>query len=162
MSAFERASAIRRRDASTYDADLDLGWSIGGRPNGGYLMAVLARAGLDATSRAHPLAVSGHFLRPPLGGAAEIRVDVEEHRSVWIVQAIRDRQADVGVITGETADSSLNFIPYRTDRLVAIVHRKHPYRSREVSFADKSLQYCPTCQTGGQPLADRRLSRLLK
>jgi len=33
---------------------------------------------------------------------------------------------------------------------------------REVSFADKSLQYCPTCQTGGKPLADRRLSRLLK
>jgi formamidopyrimidine-DNA glycosylase len=33
---------------------------------------------------------------------------------------------------------------------------------REVSFADRSLQYCPTCQTGGQVLADRRLSRLLK
>ena len=33
---------------------------------------------------------------------------------------------------------------------------------REVSFADSSLQYCPTCQTGGQPLADRRLSRLIK
>ncbi len=33
---------------------------------------------------------------------------------------------------------------------------------REVSFATKSLQYCPTCQTGGSPLADRRLSRLLK
>jgi len=33
---------------------------------------------------------------------------------------------------------------------------------REVSFADKSFQYCPTCQTGGKPLADRRLSRLLK
>ena len=33
---------------------------------------------------------------------------------------------------------------------------------REVSFADRSLQYCPTCQTGGKPLADRRLSRLLK
>jgi formamidopyrimidine-DNA glycosylase len=33
---------------------------------------------------------------------------------------------------------------------------------REVSFADKSLQYCPTCQTDGKPLADRRLSRLLK
>ena len=32
----------------------------------------------------------------------------------------------------------------------------------EVSFADKSLQYCATCQTGGKPLADRRLSRLLK
>ena len=33
---------------------------------------------------------------------------------------------------------------------------------REVSFADKSFQYCPTCQTGGKVLADRRLSRLLK
>ena len=29
---------------------------------------------------------------------------------------------------------------------------------REVSFADSALQYCPTCQTGGKPLADRRLS----
>ncbi len=33
---------------------------------------------------------------------------------------------------------------------------------REASFADSSLQYCPACQTGGKPLADRRLSRLLK
>jgi len=33
---------------------------------------------------------------------------------------------------------------------------------REVSFAESSLQYCATCQTGGKPLADRRMSRLLK
>lgn len=33
---------------------------------------------------------------------------------------------------------------------------------REVSFATKSLQYCATCQTDGKPLADRRMSRLLK
>ena len=33
---------------------------------------------------------------------------------------------------------------------------------REVSFADSSLQYCPTCQTGGKLLADRRMSRLLR
>ncbi|OHT82477.1 Fpg/Nei family DNA glycosylase [Mycobacteroides saopaulense] len=33
---------------------------------------------------------------------------------------------------------------------------------REVSFADKAFQYCPTCQTGGKVLADRRLSKLLK
>ena len=33
---------------------------------------------------------------------------------------------------------------------------------REVSFADKSFQYCSTCQTGGKVLADRRMSRLLK
>ncbi|MFJ2955805.1 Fpg/Nei family DNA glycosylase [Streptomyces sp. NPDC087270] len=33
---------------------------------------------------------------------------------------------------------------------------------REVSFSDSALNYCPTCQTGGKPLADRRMSRLLK
>jgi formamidopyrimidine-DNA glycosylase len=33
---------------------------------------------------------------------------------------------------------------------------------REVSFADSSLQYCPTCQTGGKPLADRRLSKFVR
>ncbi|CAN7296887.1 Fpg/Nei family DNA glycosylase [Arthrobacter sp. LjRoot78] len=33
---------------------------------------------------------------------------------------------------------------------------------REVSFADRALQYCATCQTGGKILADRRTSRFLK
>lgn len=33
---------------------------------------------------------------------------------------------------------------------------------REVSFADRRLQYCATCQTGGVPLADRRMSKLLR
>jgi formamidopyrimidine-DNA glycosylase len=33
---------------------------------------------------------------------------------------------------------------------------------RQVRLADSSFQYCPTCQTGGSPLADRRMSRLLK
>ena len=33
---------------------------------------------------------------------------------------------------------------------------------REISFADKSFQYCPTCQTEGRELADRRMSKLLK
>lgn len=32
----------------------------------------------------------------------------------------------------------------------------------EVSFAEKSLQYCPGCQTGGKRLSDRRMDRLLK
>jgi len=33
---------------------------------------------------------------------------------------------------------------------------------REVAFATRSLQYCATCQTGGKPLADRRMSKLLR
>ncbi len=33
---------------------------------------------------------------------------------------------------------------------------------REVAYAERSFQYCATCQTGGKVLADRRMSRLLK
>jgi formamidopyrimidine-DNA glycosylase len=33
---------------------------------------------------------------------------------------------------------------------------------RRVSFESYEMSYCPTCQTGGKVLADRRLSRLLK
>ena len=32
----------------------------------------------------------------------------------------------------------------------------------QVVFADSSLQYCPTCQTGGKPLKDRSTSKFLK
>ena len=77
MSGFETATAVRRRgDTTTYDVDLDAGWSIGGKPNGGYLLAVVANAALDAVDRPHALATSGHFLRPPSGGPAELRVEV--------------------------------------------------------------------------------------
>jgi acyl-CoA thioesterase len=88
VSAFARATAVRRRDPSTYDVDLDLGWSIGGRPNGGYLLATIGRAATHAAGRAHPLAVSGHFLRPPDGGPAEVRTEVvKSGRTVATVRA---------------------------------------------------------------------------
>jgi formamidopyrimidine-DNA glycosylase len=35
-------------------------------------------------------------------------------------------------------------------------------RNGQVIYSDSTFQYCPTCQTGGKPLADRVLSRLLK
>ncbi|MDQ1685112.1 MAG: hypothetical protein QOC82_1849 [Frankiaceae bacterium] len=94
MSDFDRATAVRRRgsgstyDPSIYDVDLDAGWSIGGRPNGGYLLAAIARAATQAADRPHPLAVSGHFLRPPAGGPAEVRTEVmKAGRTVATVRA---------------------------------------------------------------------------
>jgi acyl-CoA thioesterase len=89
VSAFNKATAVQPREGGTvYDAELDLGWSIGGKPNGGYLLAILARAATEATGRPHPLAVSGHFLRPPAGGAAEVRVEtVKAGRTVASVRS---------------------------------------------------------------------------
>jgi acyl-coenzyme A thioesterase PaaI-like protein len=62
--------------ATCYDVTLDPGWSIGDKPNGGYLMAVVANAAVHAVERAHPLATSAHFLRPPAAGPAQVRVEV--------------------------------------------------------------------------------------
>jgi formamidopyrimidine-DNA glycosylase len=31
-----------------------------------------------------------------------------------------------------------------------------------VSYESHEVTYCPTCQTGGKVLADRRLSRLIR
>lgn len=117
MSGFAAATAVRRRDSadpSLYDVDLDAGWSIGGKPNGGYLMAVLARAAIDAVDRPHPLAVSGHFLRPPSGGPAEVRVEVvKAGRTASTVRATlwQDGKArlDTLVTAGELAGGPVDY-----------------------------------------------------
>jgi acyl-CoA thioesterase len=77
VSEFEAVTAVRRRpDSEIYDADLHPGWAIGGKPNGGYLLATLARAGCDVVGTVHPLAVSAHYLRAPSAGPAEVHTEV--------------------------------------------------------------------------------------
>jgi len=76
VSSYLKATAVTRRNDDIYDVDLDLGWAIGGNPHGGYLMATVAKAAVDAVGDPHALAVSTHFLRPPAGGPAEVRVEV--------------------------------------------------------------------------------------
>lgn len=114
MSAFNAATAVNRRgDGDVYEVELDLGWSIGGKPNGGYLLAILARAATEAVDRPHPLAVSGHFLRPPEGGPAEVRVEiVKAGRTVSTVRSTLwqhdkpclDSLVTVGELTGKPVD----------------------------------------------------------
>jgi acyl-CoA thioesterase len=77
VSAFAAATAITRgRSDGEYAAELGAGWAIGGKPNGGYLLAILARAACDIVSTEHPLAISAHYLRAPSAGPAEVRAEV--------------------------------------------------------------------------------------
>jgi acyl-CoA thioesterase len=78
VSSFAAVTSVRPRpdDPLRYDALLDADWAIGGKPNGGYLLAVLARAACHAVESPSPLVVSGHFLRAPDPGAAEVVVEV--------------------------------------------------------------------------------------
>jgi acyl-CoA thioesterase len=68
---FDLATAVLPK-ADGYSVRVDPGWTIGGRPNGGYLLACAARAALSVTGQPHPLAVSCHYLAPPSTGPAEL------------------------------------------------------------------------------------------
>ena len=71
--AFDLATAVRG-GPERWTAEVDPGWTIAGRPNGGYLLALVTRAALEAAGQPHPLAVSAHFLSPSDPGPAELEV----------------------------------------------------------------------------------------
>ena len=73
MHAFDLATAVRGGPGS-WKATVDEGWTIGDRPNGGYLLALATRAALGEVDHPHPLAVSAQFLAPPAAGPAELEV----------------------------------------------------------------------------------------
>lgn len=97
----------------------------------------------------------------PFKGAASLTPDERGRLHDAIVAVLRDAvDRSAGLPAGDLKDSK---------RAGMRVHGRTGQPCpvcgdtvREVAFADSSLQYCPTCQTGGQPLADRRLSRLLR
>lgn len=67
-----------------YSADLTDAWHIGDKPNGGYLLAIAARA-LGAAAAAtgaahpHPITVTAHYLRP--GSVGPARIETEHVRT---------------------------------------------------------------------------------
>ncbi|MDA0564254.1 thioesterase family protein [Streptomonospora sp. S1-112] len=81
MSDFGTATEVRPRGTAgpvrEFGATLDPRWSVGGKPHGGYLLAVLGRAAaLTAEDRPHPTAVSASFLEAAAPGGAVAEVEV--------------------------------------------------------------------------------------
>jgi len=82
VTGFVTATAVTARgDGATYDVTLDPLWTVAERPNGGYLLAVLARAAVEAAAAVgadhpHPLAASGHYLAAPVSGPADVVTEV--------------------------------------------------------------------------------------
>lgn len=78
MTQFDEATAVKATSPGAYEARLDATWSVGDKPHGGYLMAVLARAALESAAgpgHSHVTAVSASFIEPPEPGPAEVRVE---------------------------------------------------------------------------------------
>jgi acyl-coenzyme A thioesterase PaaI-like protein len=91
-ATFTQASAAREQhrdgDCAAFAADLHPAWTVGGRPNGGYLLAIMGRAAGAVSPHPDVLAVSAHFLRPPAVGSAEVHLEhVHEGRTVSSLRA---------------------------------------------------------------------------
>ncbi|MBB4684259.1 thioesterase family protein [Amycolatopsis jiangsuensis] len=94
-TTFAAVSGVKQRSATTFDADLSAAWTIGGRPNGGYLLATIARAAGMVAGQPDVLAASAHYLRPPSPGPAS--VVIEPVRSGRTVSQLRGRLEQDGL-----------------------------------------------------------------
>jgi DNA-binding transcriptional LysR family regulator len=66
----------------------------------------------------------------------DVKLDLVERRSHEIAQALREGNADIGVVMDGTAIEGLISHDYRRDRLVAVVPRRHPLRGRQLEFTE--------------------------
>ncbi len=102
--AFDAATAVTALGEGRYRARIDEGWDIGGNANGGYLIALAARAIHDAVGRP-PLSVTAHYLAPGRSGPCDITVDVVRagRRTATAVARLRT-DVDVIVVLGTFGD----------------------------------------------------------
>lgn len=70
----------------------------------------------------------------------DVKLELEESRSLDIIQALREGRADIGVVMERPATEAFECFEYRRDRLVAVVPRQHPLRVRKASL-EKFLEY---------------------
>ncbi|MFD3524614.1 thioesterase family protein [Streptomyces sp. NPDC058653] len=87
-SEFDRDTSVSLRAPGVYDADLSEGWAILSAVNGGYLLAIVARALRDALPHPDPFTVTAHYLTPSRPGPAVVRTEpVRSGRSLATGQA---------------------------------------------------------------------------
>ncbi len=85
---FSEVSAVVARGTGTFDARVDESWTIGGRPNGGYLLAILGQAAATVTAHPDVIAASAHYVRSPEPGPVVVTTNVlRDGRSASQVRA---------------------------------------------------------------------------
>ena len=102
--AFDAATAVQPIGDGRYRARIDDGWDIGGNANGGYLLALAARAMEDAVGRP-PLTVTAHYIARGRCGPCEVSVDVVRagRRTATAIARLRT-DVDVLAVVGTFGD----------------------------------------------------------
>ncbi len=76
MASFGADTAVEHVAQGAYRGVLASGWDVGGNANGGYMLAIAARAMAAATGRPDPVTITAHYLAPGRAGAVSVDVDV--------------------------------------------------------------------------------------
>ena len=133
--AFDEDTAVEVGGNDLFIANITDRWSIGGRPNGGYLMGTILTALSHRLTQPDPLTSTGHFLSPAEPGPAEIKVNViKEGRSLSTAQAVltqngRDRLvalATFGLLEDGGVTNVAEHAPIHGD-LVSSIGRPTPF-----------------------------------
>ena len=92
---FAAATAVTPAGPSEWQGEIRPGWDIGGNANGGYLLAIGARALLAATGRTDPVTVTAHYLAPGRPGPVSVETRVlKEGRRFTDAFALLEAGAD--------------------------------------------------------------------
>ena len=76
MTGFAAATAVRQAGDSTWEGEIAPGWDIAEAANGGYLLAIAARAATAASGRPDPVSVTAHYLAPGRPGPVTVVTSV--------------------------------------------------------------------------------------
>ena len=91
---FSVVSALTQRGPGHFAAEVDPEWTIGGKPNGGYLLSMLGRAATSMSAHDHVIAASAHYVHSPEPGP--VLIETELVRAGRSASQIRTRMEQDG------------------------------------------------------------------
>jgi hypothetical protein len=94
QALFSAVSAVTQHEPGRFSAEIDPEWTIGAKPNGGYLLSMLARAATSTSVHDHVIAASAHYLHSPDPGP--VLIETELLRSGRSASQIRARMEQDG------------------------------------------------------------------
>ncbi len=131
---FAQITALAAAAPNRFDAEVNPEWTIAGKPNGGYLLAMLGRAAVSVGAHAHVIAASAHYLHAPIPGP--VVVEAELLRGGRSTSQVRARMSQDGEACVEalltTSQLQADVAPYWERGLPQISHVPYHECSRLV------------------------------
>ena len=104
---FADVSSIAPAGPGRFEAEVHPDWTLGGKPNGGYLLAILGRAAGAAGPHPDVIAASAHYLRSPGPGTVSVEAEVlRAGRGASQVRAQPPRKTPTGLTPGSAAPAN--------------------------------------------------------